>query len=153
MAVMILTGLLITASLYDIRTMKIPIWLAVVHILAAIISAARDVIMNGTTVKDYSLTITVILLIVAVAVILRLTEADAAGFADGLLMIAVCMVIRAERAILVFGLAFILAGLFAGVLMMMKRAGRKSRIPFIPFLTVGLLICVILTDIGDIQLI
>ncbi len=153
MPVMILTGLLIIASLYDIRMKKIPVWLAVMHLLSAVLALAMDMFIDGLTISDYAMTFMVILLIISVAVIMKLTETDAIGSADGLLMITVCMVIKAEKAILVFGSAFILAGLSSGVLMMMRRAGRKSRIPFIPFLTAGLLLCLILTDSGEMSFI
>ncbi len=153
MPVMILTGLLVVASVYDIRTMKIPLWLAVMHMLPAVLAVAADLLINDANIRDYIPTIIVVFMIVSAALFMRLSGADAAGSADGLLMIAICLVIKAEKAILTLGMAFILAGLFAGFLMMIKKAGRKSRIPFIPFLTVGLLLCLIVTDTGDIQFI
>lgn len=61
------------------------------------------------------------------------------GEGDGLSAGTVCMTAGVIRTVEILFWAFLLAAVAAGVLLVLKKAGRKSTLPFLPFLTAAYL--------------
>lgn len=73
---------------------------------------------------------------------------EALGRADGI-VILVCGIafgLQVTVALCFFGALY--AGLFSGILLLTHRAGRKSRIPFLPFLLLGYVSVALLLHVG-----
>lgn len=62
------------------------------------------------------------------------------GMGDGILLVILGLMLGLRKLIGVLFLALLLCALTAGVLCLMGRAGRRSRLPFVPFLLLGFLI-------------
>ncbi len=145
--------LLIVSSIYDLRTMYIPIWIVSGSILISIYVAIINVLEKMTPISYYSLTIFLTIIILIVSVLFRILKLEAIGFGDGLVMISINLFFGGERAIVIFCISFLISGIVSGVLMMIKRANRKTRIPFVPFLAAGTLIQLISIHMGEMKII
>lgn len=62
---------------------------------------------------------------------------EALGVADGILILACGVAFGLYETVTVCFLATLFAGMFSMVILLAKKAGRKSRIPFLPFLLLG----------------
>ena len=60
------------------------------------------------------------------------------GYGDGLLLLSVGPAVGAVALVPGICVAVMVSGLFSGVLLALRKAGRKTRIPFVPFMTFGL---------------
>ncbi len=61
------------------------------------------------------------------------------GSGDGLAWIGTCLFLGTEAGCMVFLIGFLLSFFWSAVLLIFRRAGRKSRIPFLPFAFAGMI--------------
>lgn len=59
------------------------------------------------------------------------------GVGDGLLMLCLGMGYRVEQMMAITGIALLVAAMFSMILIVLKKANRKTALPFLPFLFVG----------------
>ena len=64
---------------------------------------------------------------------------EAMGLADGVILLVSGVAFGLYETVAFCFLAALYAGVFSGVLLLTKKAGRKTRIPFFPFLLLGYL--------------
>lgn len=62
------------------------------------------------------------------------------GMGDGLVLLVLSLFLTGKELIPVFFTALSAAAMVSGVLLVMKRAGRRSRLAFVPFMTTALLL-------------
>ncbi len=129
--------LLFTAAIYDIKTMHIPFWLALTDIFLGIVAMCKGFMIDDRNVSEYMLTFMILVSIAIAGVVLRLLKAEVVGTGDFILMITTGMIFSGKELILILSVSFILSGVFSGVLLALGKAGRKTRIPFVPFLAAG----------------
>ena len=130
MAETILTGCwLLAASTLDIRSQRIPVWMLVLGgVLAGLTAVCRCGAMLAECVDMIKGCIPgVILLIMAAAT-------GKAGMADGIVLIFLGICMGGKICLAVFMLSLLLISLFSGVLLVLRRAGRNTRLPYLPFL-------------------
>ena len=137
--------LLIISSIYDLRTMCIPIWIASANLLMGILAVVWNFFNDKSSLSEYGLTILLTVIIILSCVLFRVLKAEAIGFGDGLVMLSINFVFGGEWTISIFCISFLLCGIVSGVLMVIKKANRKTRIPFIPFLASGTLVQLMLS--------
>ena len=122
--------LLAATSLYDMRTRKIPVMLIA---LTAVLSLVEGTIIltdhTGTPLQIFGA-----LLPGAALVALSLISAQSIGLGDGLLIAAAGPVFGGYTICAGVMLAFFFSAVVSLVLMVWKRADKKMRIPFVPFL-------------------
>ena len=59
------------------------------------------------------------------------------GMGDGMMVCIIGIAAGLERTTGILGIAFLAAGIWAAVLLLWKKAGRKTELPFLPFLLIG----------------
>ena len=69
---------------------------------------------------------------------------EALGVGDGLVLFALGMGYQADKILVMLFVALVLAAVVSVVLLLLKKAGRKSEIPFLPFLFLGWLVGVMI---------
>ena len=127
--VLILCGL----SFCDIKTHKIPVCgMAAVFIFSAVNILCFDTAHFSWTGLCLSL------IPGGVLIMLSLITEGKIGVGDGILVTALGLGLGLERCMLVLTGALILNSVFCGVLLALKKAGRNTRIPFVPFITIGM---------------
>ena len=68
---------------------------------------------------------------------------ESIGLGDGMVLLVLGMFCGARRAVAILGMALVLAAVLAMVLLILKRAGRKTELPFLPCLCGGYLLCIL----------
>lgn len=76
------------------------------------------------------------LFVLVVSVITR----EGIGLGDALLLICTGILLGAENNLIMFLWACVFCSIISGILILCKKAGRKTRIPFVPFLIPGYLV-------------
>lgn len=131
----IMLGGLIGLSAADLRTRKVSVYAVAVFGMAAVTCG----IMQGNAAWSLAAGV----LPGAFVLLLALCTRESIGIGDGLVLCALGIFCGMERIVAVFGMALFLSALLAMVLLVLKRAGRKTELPFLPCLCAGYLLCVI----------
>ncbi|WP_051688574.1 prepilin peptidase [Butyrivibrio sp. AE2032] len=126
--------LMLTGSMVDIRKQEVPIWALGAGI---IISGARIAIDSVTGSFD-PVGIALSLIPGAAFLILALVTRQGVGYGDGLMLLCIGPAFGLYRLALGLFISLFICSLFSGILLLMKRAKGGTRIPYIPFLTIGM---------------
>jgi len=79
-----------------------------------------------------------------ILIIISLLIKESIGEGDGLVVIALGSLLGVERVLKVLLVGSALAGLLSVLLLLVKKADKKTKVSFIPFLFLGVMICGIL---------
>lgn len=127
--------ILLLLSVYDIRTRKLPVSALVFIIGAAVVYH----IVAG------SLSVALLLGLIPGVVVLLLAffTKESIGTGDGLILCAFGILYGFTETLAVFGMALFLSAATAMVLLVLHRVGRKTELPFLPFLCGSYVICLL----------
>lgn len=124
-------------SICDIRRKRVPLGL----LLAGAMFAAAVSLYGG--IKGEINIFQLCKSLIPGTVLLILAGATGkAGCGDGIIVMALGLVEGYELCLFTFFGGLVLAALFSGVLLIIKKAKRNTKIPFVPFLTAGWLFAV-----------
>ncbi|MBO4899018.1 MAG: prepilin peptidase [Lachnospiraceae bacterium] len=120
-------------SIYDIRTRRIPVFgfAAVFAFSVVSLLCFRD---EEIIWMDVLLSLVPGLMLIGLGVI---TEGKV-GIGDGIIVALLGPALGFEKCVYMLTGALILNCIFAGVCMVLKKAGPRSRVPFVPFITIGM---------------
>ncbi len=132
--------LMLTASAYDIKTLHIPIWIVVMQGIVAVIQLIlRLSAENGISHEATEILIIEGCLLTGMAV-MTTVKRDMVGLGDWIVLIWAVMMLSMSELYKTVMAALILAAVCSAYLMIFKKVKRDHRIPFIPFLTMGMLL-------------
>lgn len=77
----------------------------------------------------------------ALVLLLAFATKESIGMGDGLTLCVLGMFCGWRRCLAAFGMALVLSAILSIVLLVFKRAGRKTEVPFLPSLFGGFLLC------------
>lgn len=128
-------SILLIGSIYDGRVRCLPVWLLVVGLLGSMVIGICSAF--GGQLAWWELVTG--LLPGAFFLVLAAVTREQIGYGDGLVLLMLGLILGLKRAIAVSLLA--LLGTFAVSVMMLllRKAGKKTRLPFVPFLCAGFL--------------
>lgn len=136
------TVLMLTAgSIWDIRGKRIPAGLLALNILAGVILIAAN--RNIDWRQDWYLYVVGILIGIMLFLIGRFCG-GCIGSADGIMTAVIGGMIGYRETLLLLMNAILAAAVFSILLIVIKKAGRGTAIPFIPFMLLGYIIILIL---------
>lgn len=78
-----------------------------------------------------------------VCLLLSYVTGESIGKGDGIVLCILGVFCGIRETVAVFGLALVFAALWAIGLLVLKRAGRKTELPFLPCVSLGYLCCVL----------
>lgn len=130
---MIILTVLGIISFRDIKEKEIPMWLIW---CCGALSLGR-VIYLLTTGAFSPLEMLISLLPGALLLLTAYITRGGVGYGDGLLALGIGPAVGPAVLAAGLGIAVMASGLFSGVLLILKKAGRKTRIPFVPFVAFG----------------
>ena len=123
---------LTVCSVQDIRRKKISV---TVPVLFAVLGIALD-LWQQAYCAEY---LPGIVLAGSTFLFAKVTQ-EQIGMGDGLVLLVLSLFLTGKELIPVFFTALSAAAMVSGVLLVMKRAGRRSRLAFVPFMTTALLL-------------
>ena len=68
---------------------------------------------------------------------------ESIGYGDGIVLLVVGVFCGIKKTVAILGISLILAALMAMLLLVLRRAGRKTELPFLPCLCSGYLLCLL----------
>ncbi|MBR5969244.1 MAG: prepilin peptidase [Lachnospiraceae bacterium] len=125
---------LAVAAWSDLKTKRIPYWTAA--LLGCCSAVQVTMALTDKTESLYMLLLSVLpgLLLLGLSVMSR----GAVGAGDGLLLAAAGPVFGLKEILTLLMIALLLSAVVSAVLLLLKKADRKARIPFVPFLTTAM---------------
>lgn len=125
-------GILGGFAVYDIKTKTIPVAAVVVAVIAVLIYR----LCTGTGIMELA----VGLVPGAFVLVLAFVTRESIGAGDGLVLCMLGLFCGWRQCLAVFGIALVLSAVLAMVLVVCRRAGRKTELPFLPSLFGGYLL-------------
>lgn len=131
---LLITGLL-TASVYDIKTMCVPFWLILCFIILAAVSVVTEIVHHRS--REALLTVMFSLIPLLLIVMSATLHVEFIGTADGIIIFVIGAVMGTAGLVAILMLSFIISGLGSAFCIILGKKNRKDKIPLVPFLTVG----------------
>ena len=117
---------------YDIKTKTIPV--------AAVTIAATGILMYrfciGTAIAELVIGLVPGVLVLVIAFATK----ESIGGGDGLVLCMLGLLLGWRQCVAVFGMALVLSAVLAMILLVCRKAGRKTELPFLPCLFGGYLL-------------
>lgn len=136
MTVIILTSVwLVTLSLFDMRYKRVPIWL----ILSGGILAGGMLIYQWIA-EESEIAECFFGMIPGIALLLLALSTHKAGWADGVVTMFLGTVLGFWQCVLAVMFSLILISVMSLLLIIFRRADKGTKVPFIPFLTLGFIL-------------
>lgn len=126
--------ILIISSIGDIRKQEINIWEILACLAVSIIRIVAECLTGSFDMAE----IIVCLLPGAFLISMGLLTRQSVGFGDGLLALSAAPALGASATCIGLLAAIFICGLASALLLTIKRVGKNFRIPFVPFMTLGM---------------
>lgn len=128
-----LGSIFLSGAFFDLKKKALPIWFLGGSLLASIIVflICRPV---SWTIMAAGIVPGLIFLLLS-----HLTK-EAIGYGDGIFMVTAGIQLGGEKLLGILLVALLISAVFSLILLVFRRAGRKTAIPFIPFLAAGFFI-------------
>ncbi len=135
--VWILLGIfLVVGSVYDLKTMNLPQWLLIMGLIAGVAGGVYINYVTGKGCIGFGLGLLPGIVILILACVTR----EQIGQGDGLIMLIIGSLLGLECSLIILWIG-LMGSCVAGIgLLLIRRGNRKTRMPFIPFLLIGLLL-------------
>ena len=130
----ILIMLLIT-SIEDIRKKEILLWEIIAIAALSVTEGVTRYCKGSFDAADFALS----LIPGAILLILAFLTRQEVGCGDGLMVLAAGPGLGFFVTLTGLSAAVFISGIFSGIFLVMKKAKRKTKIPFAPFLTIGMM--------------
>ena len=131
---MIIITVLGIISFQDLKSRELPLWLI---IGCGVLSAGKVIYLlaKGQLVPAEML---ISLVPGALLLLTSYVTRQGVGYGDGLLALCIGPAVGAPALVTGMCVAVITSGLFSAVMLVLRKAGRGTKIPFVPFMTFGL---------------
>ncbi len=126
--------IMIISSIEDIRKKEIPVW----EIAACGLISAASCIFGALEGNLDAMGVFLSVIPGAAILFIALMSGQSVGYGDGFLLLAAGPSLGPEATAIGLLIALFAGGIFSGVLVALKKAGRRSRFPFVPFMTFGM---------------
>lgn len=130
--------LLCILSFYDIKYKAVPYILLIVGSLIAMFYAGYCVVIHDNSVWDYILAGFPGALFLLTAYITKKV-----GYGDGWLLMILGMTLDYGQCLAAFLISLLLISIFSIILIVLRKGTGQSKIPYIPFLTIGVIFSIV----------
>lgn len=130
---------LVALSIFDIRYKRVPIWLILLGgVLAGCVAIYQYVTQTGEFAERW------FGMIPGIVLLLLALGTQKAGWADGIVMLFLGSILGLRQCVLAVVLSLILISVLSLLLLIFHRADKGTKLPFIPFLAFGFVLCEII---------
>lgn len=128
----LLLAVLVPMSIKDIKTKEIDLYVSLLFVLVALSIRVcylneRDIVLLLDMVPGFILTLAAFI------------TKEKIGFGDSVAMIFIGSVVGYKAALIVLLVSLFLSGILSTVLLIIKKVKKDTEIPFVPFLSLGVL--------------
>lgn len=127
---------LLGLSGYDIRYKRVPVWLVLLGGVAAAGSGIFQWVCLEGSPADFFMG-----MIPGAVLLLLALGTQKAGWADGVVLMFLGSVLGFRQCILAVMFSFILISVVSAVLMILKKVDKGTAVAYVPFLTIGFVLC------------
>lgn len=138
--VILTTVWLIAMSIVDIRNRQVPLWMLMVQAVLAAGMLMRGGINGELSIGGICRAFIPGLILVAIAL-----STKKAGWADGVVLLLLGVQTSYEKCMVAVLMALFLMAALSAVLLVFHKVKKDTRLPFIPFLTMGWVLGLFLT--------
>ena len=129
---LLMTVWLFIISIMDIRRRAVPVWV----LLAGGVLAGLSLICQYG--RGEGIPLALMMGLMPGLLLLGVSFATKnAGYGDGIAMLILGMVLKGGKSLAVFGISLFCIAVFSLILLAVRKAGRNTRIPYLPFLTLA----------------
>lgn len=130
---------LIALSLFDMRYRRVPVWLIILGgvLMGGVVSCQYVAAKSGSAEWWLGMIPGTVLLMLALGT-------KKAGCADGLVTMFLGGILGLRQCILALMLSLILISVLSLLMLVLHKANKGTKVPFIPFLTLGFALCEIM---------
>lgn len=125
--------LLAIGSIYDWKYLGLPVWLLLAGIMGGILGALYSLFGEDASVISVGMAF----LPGVIALILSYITREQIGYGDGLLLFAMGGCLGLRQVVMIVGIALGASFVVSVALVLLRKAGRNQKLPFVPFLLVG----------------
>lgn len=127
-----LTGL----SVFDIRYRKVPVWMV---LLGGAVTVGAGIC--GCVQGENSVGALMGGLIPGTILLLLALATQKAGWVDGIVLMLLGSILGFWQCVLAAMLSLVMISALSVVLLVLKKVDKRTRIPYVPFLTMGFVLC------------
>ena len=124
---------LLILAVFDLKEKRVPLWGLVIGMLVA-----GGAVVYGNWFGQESWIRTLLGIIPGILLLAVSFMTGKAGYADGVVLLIVGMVEDYKVSLFVLCMGLFLASMVSVMMLVLRKANRQTRIPFIPFLAVAL---------------
>lgn len=128
---------LIICAVCDIRKKEIPLVTVIAGIIFSILIKILEIIFGNTTVISVVYEIFPGLFFV----LLSFCTKEKIGYGDGLILIVCGMALGFDQCFIGLCIALLFSSVFSIVLLILHKVKRNSGLPFVPFIAIGMGVC------------
>ena len=126
--------ILVIASVEDVRKKEIAVWEIASCGVVSVAACISGVLHNDADALGIFMS-----LLPGIAILfIALMSGEGIGFGDGFLLLAAGPALGPFAAALGLLAALFAGSIFSGILVLVRKAGKSTRIPFVPFITLGM---------------
>lgn len=130
MEIFILLFYLVILSIYDCREKQVPRVLLFIGVVVTVIS------LLATVIDGQQLLYRILGLLPGQFLLLVAFATKKAGYADGIVLSVIGMILGYQKAVFLFCISLLLMSLVAVLLLFLHKVNGRTRLPYLPFLTV-----------------
>ena len=125
--------ILAIGSIYDWKYLGLPVWLLLAGIMGGILGALYSLFGEDASVISVGMAF----LPGVIALILSYITKEQIGYGDGLILLAMGGCLGMRQAMMIVGIALGASFVVSVALVLLRKAGRNQKLPFVPFLFAG----------------
>lgn len=123
-------------SLFDIRYRRVPVWMVLLGGAAAVGTGICGCVCGESNFVDLLQG-----MIPGTVLLLLALGTQKAGWVDGMILIFLGIILGFRQCILTAAFSLIMISILSTVLLILKKADKGTTIPYVPFLTMGFVLC------------
>lgn len=131
--------LLLVGSFYDWKYYSLPIWLLILGVIGSAVGILYGLLSGKRSIAEVGLAC----LPGVVVMLLAYMSREQIGYGDGVFLLIMSGGLGIEQIVTVFMTALTGCCVVSAILLICRKANRNSRLPFVPFLTMGYIIFVL----------
>lgn len=125
--------ILLVGSIYDWKYLGLPIWLLLVGIIGGIGSVLYSLFWEDVVLFDVGMSF----LPGIIALVLAFVTKEQLGYGDGCMLLTMGSFMGFQKTIMAVLIALCASFLVSVLLILLRKAGRKQKLPFVPLLFAG----------------